>query len=86
MAAQTALEDYIKDVPAEKLDQLCTDDHLLELSQSLSQWVVVSPYLGLTEVEAEEIERRPYQRQRVDALRKWKAKLGKKATYRCLTK
>ena len=82
MAEKPTLEDYLRDVPADKLDQLCTDDHLLKLSQSLSHWMEVSPFLGLTELEEEEIERRPFQRQRIDALRKWRAKLGKKATYR----
>ena len=78
-----SLEDALRGVPAGKLDQLCTDDDLLELSQSLTHWQVLSPFLGLTDAEEEEIKDvRDIRRQRIDMLRKWKAKQKERATYR----
>ena len=85
MAEQPSLEDALRRVPAWKLDQLCTDDHLLELSKSLTRWKEFSPFLGLTEAEEEVIISRNAQyleRQRIDVLRKWKEKQKEKATYR----
>ena len=83
MGDQQRLEDALRGIPAWKLDQVCTDDHLLELSQSLTHWQVVSPFLGLTEAEDEEIrDVRDLRRQRIDLLRKWKSKQKHRATYR----
>ena len=85
MAEQSSLEDALRGVPAWKLDQLYTDDHLLELSKSLTRWQVVSPFLGLTQAEEEVIISRHAQyleRQRIDVLRKWKEKQKERATYR----
>ena len=86
MAAPESLEELLclRAVPAERLDQVCSDDHLLELSRELSRWLEVSPFLGLSETEEEDIEKRPPKRQRSDVLRKWKANLGPSATYRCV--
>lgn len=61
----------------------CTDEHLLELSQSLAYWPVVSPFLRLTPADEAEIkDERNVRRQRIDVLRKWKAKQRDGATYR----
>ena len=86
MAAPESLEELLclRTVPAERLDQVCSDDHLLELSHLLNRWLEVSPYLGLIETEEEDIEKRPPKRQRIDVLKKWRASLGTSATYRCV--
>ncbi len=78
-----SLEELLRDVPADKLDHLCTDDHLLELSQSLDYWPgVVSPFLKLTPADEAEIKHeRDVRRQRFDVLRQWKTKQRDKATY-----
>ncbi len=71
------------DVPAAKLDKECSDDDLNVISQSLTRWREVSPWLGLTEAEEEEIrDGQTLKRQRVDVLRKWKAKQRDRATCR----
>ena len=85
MAAPESLEECLRAVPEERLEQVCLDDHLLELSQELSRWLEVSPFLGLTETEEEVIEGRPPKRQRIDMLRKWRQKCGSGATYGCVT-
>ncbi len=82
-----SLEDALRDTPTEKLDQNCSNDDLNVISQSLTRWEDVSPWLGLTEAEEEEIEvkarnGRALGRLRIDVLRKWKAKQGEGATYR----
>ena len=78
------LEDLLKDIPAEQLDRLCHDAHLLELSQSLTDWQAVSPFLGLGEADEEAIQVRSntLQRQRIDVLRFWQQKAGTQSTYR----
>ena len=85
MAAPESLEECLRAVPAERLEQVCIDDHLLELSLVFTDWQTVSPFLGLSETEEEEVEGRAAKRQRIDILRKWKKKCGSGATYRCVS-
>ena len=85
MAAPESLEECLRAVPVERLEQVCLDDHLLELSLVFTDWQTVSPFLGLSETEEEEIEGRAVKRQRIDILRKWKKKCGSGATYRCVS-
>ena len=82
MAAPESLEECLRAVPEERLEQVCLDDHLLELSRELSRWREVSPFLGLSVTEEEEFEGRAVGRQRIDVLRKWREKYGSGATYR----
>ena len=88
MAARPSLEELLRGVAPEKLDQLCRDDHLSEIALSLTDWQSMAPFLGLTEGEEREIEEdsRPAKRRKVAMLRRWKEKYGKKATYRKLAK
>ena len=87
MAAPESLEELLclRAVPVERLEQVCLDDHLLELSLVFTDWQTVSPFLGLSETEEEEFEGRAVKRQRIDILRKWKKKWGSGATYRCVS-
>ena len=87
MAAPESLEELLclRAVPVEKLEQVCLDDHLLELSLVFTDWQAVSPFLGLSVTEEEEFEGRPVKRQRIDVLKKWKEKCGSTATYRCVS-
>ena len=83
---ELTLDQLLRDVPEELLELPCTDDHLLELSQSLSEWSAVSPFLGLKKTEEEEIQsHRNVRRQRIEVLRKWQEKYGARATYRCVS-
>ena len=83
-------EDICHGVPREKLDSPVTDIHIADLAFMLTTWEELAPYLGLTEAEEEAIQvdyRGRYGLQKRQALRKWKAKLGrgpKGATYRQL--
>ncbi len=81
--AEAGLDVIVGDIPADQLDQLCSDDHLLELSQSLDYWPTVSPFLGLTPADEAEVKgERDERRQRIDMLHKWKSNEGDRATYR----
>ncbi len=83
MADFLSLEDALRDAPAEKLDQECSKDDLNVISQSLTRWATVSPWLGLTEADEEVIRgEKDLERQRIDVLWNWKAKQGEGATYR----
>ena len=86
MATRPSLEDLLKDIPCEKLDQPCRDVHLSEMALSITKWKSIAPYLGLTEAEEENIEKNcgENETQKIGMLRKWKKKFGNRATYRKL--
>ena len=84
-AGPPPLDQLMGAVPAGILDQACSDDHLLELSLELTNWQTMSPFLGLSEADEEVVlSERNVERQRIDMLRKWRAKFGSSATYRCV--
>ena len=72
-----------------KLKQPCSEKHLLSISQEIAKWQDIAPYLNLTEAEEMDIVGSPprsIQTQSFVMLRKWKQKLGTKATYKKLVK
>ena len=84
MAAAPSLEELLRGVAPEKLDQACRDDHLSEMALSLTGWQSIAPFLGLSEVDEEAIVCRYPQdlaMQNIAMLRKWKNKFGQSATY-----
>ena len=82
------LEELLKDVPLEKLDQPCRDDHLSEIALSVTSRKSIAPFLGFTKAEEENIEKDcgENETQKIAMLRKWKKTFGRKATYRKLGK
>ena len=72
-------------IPLSSLDQRCSDQHLLSISRFLN-WRNVAPYLGLSEVDIEDIDydRRSQSEKRLTTLRKWKSKYGYTATFKNL--
>ena len=83
--ATATKQEVLKDVPPEKLDQLCKDEHLSELALSITDWPSIAPFLGLTGAEESEIkDHATARRQKIEMLRKWQTKKGRKATYRNL--
>ncbi len=83
MATLLDLDEALKGVAAEKLDLRCSRDDLNEISKSFTRWPEVSPFLGLTEADEEEVrDGRTRKRQRVDVLRKWRKNQKESATYR----
>ena len=83
--AKPSLE-VLKDVPAEKLDQPCSDEHLSTLALFIIKWESIAPFLGLTEAEEAEIKEDSSEARirKIRMLRKWRNKKGEKATYRNL--
>ena len=86
MATRPSLEDILKDIPRQKLNQPCRNDHLGKIALSLTDWQSIAPFLGLLKVDIEEIERehvkvRP---QKLAMLWKWREKFGRKAKYQKL--
>ena len=86
MATRPSLEDLLKDIPRQKLNQPCRDDHLSKIALSLTDWQSIAPFLGLTEADEEEIKRdySNTKTQKIAMLRKWKKRYGRKAKYRKL--
>ena len=83
MATRPSLNELLKNIPKEKLNQSCRDVDLRELALSITEWQTVAAYLGVTEVELKEIEEEPGppKKRKLSMLRKWKANFGEKATY-----
>ena len=86
-AAKPSLE-VLKNVPPEKLDQPCSDEHLSTLALHITDWQSIAPFLGLTEAEESEIveDNSKARMKKIKMLRKWRNKKGEKATYRNLAK
>ncbi len=88
MAALPSLDAALIGVRAEKLDQLCSRDNLNEISNSLTCWLDVSPFLGLMEADEEDVRAKSDRavsgvtRERVNVLRRWQEKQKEGATYR----
>ena len=87
MAAIT-LEELLKEVGvhSEKLDDSISDDHLREIAIFLTSWRTVATYLGLSDIDMNDVEREGAneQEKRLKVLQKWKGKFGFTATYKKL--
>ena len=83
MADSPTLDDLLKGVSRNSLKAECSDDHLIMIAKWFKHWKDISPDLGLTEAEEEEIEARvgDLNRKKLDMLRKWKSKYVAKANY-----
>lgn len=54
---QLSLDQLLASVPPQLLDQKITNDiHLAEIAKSLSRWKAAIAYLGLSEMDEEDIE------------------------------
>ena len=86
--AAITLDELLEDVGVcpEKLDKHISEDHILEIAFILTEWKAVVPFLGLNEndVEAIEQEEKKEQVRKLKALRKWRGKVGCRATYKKL--
>ena len=76
----------LKDIPAEKMDQPSKDEDLCEIALAITDWQSMAPFLGLTEAQESEIKEDSDNARvkKIKMLRKWRNKLGEKATYRKL--
>ncbi len=85
-----SLDEALRGVAAEKLNQQCSRDDLNEISKSLTctRWPEVSPFLGLTEPDEEDVRAKSDRavsgltRERVNVLRRWQENQKERATYR----
>lgn len=83
--SRPTLNQYISRFPSHKLDDVCSEEYLLKLAETFSEWISVSTFLQLTKVQREDIERNwPHdsKRQRVEMFSKWKELKKGEATYR----
>ena len=87
VARPLSLEEQLSKFPAELLDSLCVDAHLVKLTECFSDWQTgLSTSLELTAVEVKDIEEEWQNpaRRRVEMFRRWRNKLASQATYRCV--
>jgi hypothetical protein len=78
-----------RSVPKSYLDHVVSDIHIAQLAESMTEWQELAPFLGLSPADEEDILERYRERLRLQirgALRKWKEKKGRKATYQDLIK
>ena len=78
-----------KNVTKSCLDHDISDIHIAQLAKSVTEWQELAPFLGLTPAEEKEIVEQYSGRLKIqtrEALRKWKEKNGRKATYQNLIK
>ena len=88
--SRVTLDELLEEVgvsPAQ-LDKACTSEHLQDIALFLESWRTVAPHLGLSNVEAEEVENdgRAENEKRRKILEVWKARFAFKAKYLVLIK
>ena len=85
---EPSLQSLLKHIPPAKLDSPCKDEHLCEVALFITDWPSIAPYLKLTDVDQEEIQKGhgSVKSQKIAMLRKWKQKHGSDATYRELAR
>ncbi len=86
---EPSLEKVLRGVPPETLDQPCQEEHLCEVARHITDWLILAPLLGISRAEDREIVGnwpRNTAKQKIEFLRKWQEKRGRKATYRRLCK
>ena len=72
-------------IPEDWLDQMCSDEHILEIARYMTDWKHIAHELRLKETDIEEIEmERTVTMQRLKVLEKWKQRFYSHATYRKL--
>ena len=69
-----------------RFDEPCSEDHLADIFMLITDWRAVAPKLGLTEAEEIAILESTHSvpARKMAMLRRWKQKLGAKATYKRL--
>ena len=74
-------------LPQELSNAVITDIHIAEIATHICNWEELAPFLSLSPAEEEEIKndfQGRYSLQKREALRKWKERMGSKATYSAL--
>ena len=81
-----SLEEQLSKFPAQLLDSPCANSDLVKLSQSVSEWQDLAPYMQLTLAEERGILTASPQvtpaRQCSEMFRIWRERLGHNANYR----
>ena len=65
------------------LDVKCAEKHLIAITQSITSWKQLSPFLGLSQQDEEDIEadNSKNAKKKVAMMRRWSEKFGEEATY-----
>lgn len=69
------------------LNQICSDQDLSDIAGKLENWEIFCAYLSISSAEQTELKRnhqQDYKSQKIQALKLWKQKVGRKATYESL--
>ena len=85
-SCRPSLDDLLRDVPPEKLNQPCSDEHLCEIALDITEWQSIAPHLGVSEEEITDKYPNQLKRRKIEMLRKWREVCGSTATYQALVK
>ena len=69
------------------LSQVCSEQHLSEIACKLENWEILCAYLSINGAEQAELKKNhqgDYKSQKIQALKLWKRKFGRIATYETL--
>ena len=81
--AKPPLAGLLKKIPSKELNKQLTDEELRIIAKQMMHWEDKAPYLGLSKIEIEDIEKdykHSNQRQRIEMLMKWKENKAYQAT------
>ena len=72
-----------RQVAKSSLDVKCAEKHLTAITQSITSWKQLSPFLGLSPQDEEDIEADSSKNaeRKVAMMRRWSEKFGEEATY-----
>lgn len=84
MSTKYVIEDVLRGVSEADRASPITDVHIAMIAKETTRWKTLAPFLDLSEAEEEEIAedyKGDYELQKREALRLWKQKNGRRATY-----
>ena len=84
MIARPSLDDLLRGVPPDKLNQPCSDEHLCEIALDITEWQSIAPLLGVSEKEITDKYPNQLKKRKIEMLRKWRERCGSRATYQAL--
>ncbi len=72
-----------RQLTSDALQRKCSENHLAIIAQSITSWEQLSPFLGLTQQEEDDIQHDNTRNavRKVAMLRRWREKYGDEATY-----
>ena len=85
--SEQSLDELLKDIPSEKLEQQCSERFLAGVAERIGTWETMAPYFDISRGEKQSIKRScssDYNEEKQEFLFRWKEKNSRRATIRAL--